>query len=158
MICQSCGLEAPTKYVEFYQNIGVIVLRFHKQIKGNLCKDCISKHFWPMTMITLFLGWWGVISFFYTLFALPNNIIRYLGSLSLEPTPAGATKPELTKEAIEKIKPHLDDITSRLKNKEKLEKIAEDVSFQAGVTPGQVILYITMLAKISQAQQKSKSK
>ena len=25
MICEACGVEAPTKYVAFYQNIGVLV-------------------------------------------------------------------------------------------------------------------------------------
>ena len=35
MICQACGVEAPTKYVEFYQNIGAIFMRFHKSIQGN---------------------------------------------------------------------------------------------------------------------------
>ena len=30
MICQSCGVEAPTKYVAFYQNIGMLVMRTHR--------------------------------------------------------------------------------------------------------------------------------
>ena len=83
-ICQSCGRVAETKYVEYYQNIGAIVMRFSKKIKGNLCRDCNNKYFWPFTGITLLLGWWGIISFFVTLFVLPNNIIRYLGTLGLK--------------------------------------------------------------------------
>jgi hypothetical protein len=41
-----------------------------------------------MTLITLFLGWWGVISFFFTLIALPMNIINYIRSRFLPKSPA----------------------------------------------------------------------
>jgi len=70
IFCQSCGREAQTKYVEYYQNIGVLILRFSKEVKGHLCKECTNKYFWSFTGKTLFLGWWGVISFFITLFII----------------------------------------------------------------------------------------
>lgn len=75
----------PTKYVEFYQNIGILVMRFWRSIAGNLCKECIHKHFWSMTGVTLLFGWWGVISFIITPFILLNNIVRYTGALGLPP-------------------------------------------------------------------------
>lgn len=81
--CQACGRTAPVKHVHFMQNIGVLIMRFPKSVRGNLCKRCISKYFWEMTLITSFLGWWGVISFFYTLFAIPSNIVNYLGTMGL---------------------------------------------------------------------------
>ena len=74
MICQACGIEAPTKYIELHQNIGALVLRFHRSIKGNLCKTCIDSHFREYTLITLFLGWWGIISLFMTPVILVSNI------------------------------------------------------------------------------------
>lgn len=82
-LCENCWSEAPTKYVELHQNIGLLVIRLHKSVKGNLCKACIRKYFWQFTTTTFFFGWWGVISFFVTLFILPNNLIRYLSSLGL---------------------------------------------------------------------------
>ncbi len=91
MICKSCGVEAPTKYVEFYQNIGAVFTRYHKAVKGNLCKSCINEHFWKFTLVNLTLGWWGVISFFLTPFLILNNVIRYLGTLKLQGVPVGAT-------------------------------------------------------------------
>ena len=81
--CQLCGRHAPVKQVSFMQNIGMLVIRFPKSIKGWLCKRCISSCFWRMTTITFFLGWWGIISFFYSLVSIPMNIINYLGALSL---------------------------------------------------------------------------
>lgn len=81
--CQNCFRQAPVKHVVFYQNIGMLIMRMHKSIDGYLCRDCINKYFWQFTLITFFLGWWGIISFFYTLFILPNNIITFLFSLSL---------------------------------------------------------------------------
>ena len=81
--CENCLCESPTKHVALHQNIGLIFMRLHKSVEGNLCRACIRKYFWQFTTITLFLGWWGVISFFMTLFILPNNLIRYLSSLGL---------------------------------------------------------------------------
>jgi len=82
-LCENCLSKSPTKYVELHQNIGMIVMRLHKSVKGNLCRACIRKYFWQFTTTTFFLGWWGGISFFMTLFILPNNLIRYLSSLGL---------------------------------------------------------------------------
>src|SRR5262249_52307306 len=107
MICQACGVEAPTKYVAFYQNIGALILRFSKSAQGELCKSCIQKYFWQFTLTNLVLGWWGVISFFVTPFFLLNNIVRYLLCLGMEPVPEGATPPRLTEEAGGQIKPHV---------------------------------------------------
>lgn len=81
--CQVCGRTAPTKQVTFMQNVGLLVIRFPKTVSGMLCKRCISSSFWQMTLITFFFGWWGVISFFYTLVSIPVNIVNYLGALGL---------------------------------------------------------------------------
>lgn len=83
MPCQACGIEAPTQSVAFYQNIGLFLARRSASIKGNLCRRCISKYFKSYTLTTLFLGWWGLISFVITPFILLNNIARYIGALSL---------------------------------------------------------------------------
>jgi len=82
--CQSCGRVAETKHVHYRQNIGVIIMRFSKNIDAFLCRDCSNKFFWPFTLTTLFLGWWGLISFFVTLFILPSNLFQYLGTLGLK--------------------------------------------------------------------------
>ena len=81
--CQGCGRSIPTKRVEFYQNIGALVVRFHKSTKGQLCRSCISQVFWPYTATTFILGWWGLISLVVTPFILLNNVLYYLGSLTL---------------------------------------------------------------------------
>ena len=78
--CQACGRKAPTMEVTFRQNVGALVMHFHRSVNGDFCKPCIQKYFWHMTLITLFLGWWGVISFFFTLFILPANVFVYLGA------------------------------------------------------------------------------
>jgi hypothetical protein len=81
--CQLCGEDRPLKQVTLMQNIGVLVVRFPKTLSGLMCKECITSKFWSYTLITLFFGWWGVISFFYTLIALPTNIVNFIGSRSL---------------------------------------------------------------------------
>src|SRR5437762_361868 len=114
MICQACGVEAATKYVSFHQNIGALVVRFSRSMEGYLCKSCIHKHFWSMTTTTLFLGWWGTISFIVTPFFLLNNIGRYLSCLGMPSVPRGASPPQLTEQAVERISPHAQELFQRL--------------------------------------------
>ena len=147
MVCQNCGREAPTRYVEFYQNIGALVMRFHKSVEGDMCKDCINGYFWPFTGITLVLGWWGLISFLVTPIMLLNNIARYVGSLGLEAPAYGASFPKLNESAVTAIRPFAEEILDRIGAKEPVEGVAQSVASRAGVTPGQVILFIGALAE-----------
>lgn len=81
--CQACGSESPVKYVEFYQNVGALVVRFHRSIKGNLCKKCIHSNFWKMTLTTLTVGWLGYISIVVAPVFIIGNLIRYVGAIGL---------------------------------------------------------------------------
>jgi len=82
--CQICGSLAPTKQVEFNQNIGYLIARSYSSIKGRLCKQCINKEFRNRTLITFFFGWWGTISFFVTPVYLIGNIFSFLPTLKME--------------------------------------------------------------------------
>lgn len=114
MICQCCGVEAPTKYVAFHQNIGVLVMRFSKSVEGDLCKSCIHSNFWSLTGTTAVLGWWGMISLIVTPFFLLNNIGRYAFCLNMPPVPPGAAPPKLTDEVAQRIIPHLQQLFDRI--------------------------------------------
>jgi hypothetical protein len=149
MFCQSCGVEAPTKHVAFYQNIGALVMRFTRTIDGNLCKSCVHRHFWQFTLVNFTLGWWGVHSLIITPFFILNNLFRYLGCLGM-PSAAGARRPELTPEAVQQIGPHTEEIIARLNRGERGQALLDDVAARAAVTPGQVALYIRELAAASQ--------
>jgi hypothetical protein len=152
MLCQDCGIEAPTRYVEFYQNIGALVMRFHKSIKGNLCKSCLHKRFWEFTLTNLLLGWWGVISLVVTPFFILNNVGRYLICLGMPGVPAGAAPPRLTDDAVERIKPHTDMLVDRLNAGEKLDIVAHDVAAKSGASPGQVFLFVQALIAAARQQ------
>ncbi len=96
--CQVCGINAPTRHVDFYENIGMVFARSHRHIIGNLCRSCIGKYFKSYTFTTLFLGWWGLISFFVTPFMLIGNLVNYVKTRSLpEPNAAlaNAWPPEI---------------------------------------------------------------
>src|SRR6185295_6268868 len=81
--CQVCGAFGPTKKVLFIQHIGAIILMFNKHISGYMCRKCIDKYFWEYTLMTLFLGWWGMVSLFLTPCFLIFNTIRYLMTLGM---------------------------------------------------------------------------
>ena len=153
MICQCCGVEAATRYVAFYQNIGAIMMRYSSRIEGNLCKACIHKHFWKFTLVNLTLGWWGTISLIVTPFFLLNNLARYMVCLFM-PSSHGATRPQLTPEAVSQLGPHTDEIIRRLNAGENVPALLGDISTRASVTPGQVALYIHELVAASQRAEK----
>jgi hypothetical protein len=81
--CQECGSLAETKDIKLYKNIGMLVMRRNYSLEGRFCKKCINKNFWDYTLTTLFLGWWGTISFIVTPFYLMNNTVRYLTTLGM---------------------------------------------------------------------------
>ncbi|OWK45188.1 hypothetical protein [Fimbriiglobus ruber] len=105
-----------------------------------------------MTATTLFLGWWGTISFIVTPFLLLNNIGRYLFCLGMSPVPSGAMPPELTDDAVERIKPHVSDLFDRLNQGEDLAAVAPIIADRAGVSPGQVALFVQAVVR-AHAQQ-----
>ena len=150
MICQSCGVEAPTKYVAFYQNIGALVMRFSKSAEGNLCKSCIHGTFWQFTLTTLVLGWWGLISLIVSPFFILNNVFRYLFCLAMDPVPPGAVQPELTDEVVERLHPLTDELIDQLNQGDDLERVVENIAMKAGVTTGQVAVYVHALVAASE--------
>jgi hypothetical protein len=85
--CQLCHRNGETRQVTLMRNIGAVVVRFPRTLSGLLCRHCVDKFFWEYTAVTLCLGWWGVISFFYTLIAIPTNFVGYLRTRSLRAPP-----------------------------------------------------------------------
>jgi hypothetical protein len=77
-VCEVCGKSGELKYVVFYENRGAIVMRYHREIKGKLCADCINKYFWKFTLTTLLIGWLGVISLIVAPIYIINNVARYV--------------------------------------------------------------------------------
>lgn len=80
--CAACGEYGQTWGVTYRQNIGALVMRFHKKLEAELCRRCAGKYFWEFSLTTLFLGWWGVISAIVTPFFLLGNVISYLPSMT----------------------------------------------------------------------------
>ena len=152
MICQSCGVEAPTRYVAFYQNIGALLMSFTRSIEGNLCKRCIHRYFWKFTLTNCTLGWWSVHALFFTPFLILNNIGRYAFCLTMDPVPPGATQPELTEAEIERITSHASDLFERLNAGDKLEDVAQVIAERARVTPGQIALYMHLVAEAAEQE------
>ncbi len=147
MICQHCGIEAPTRYVSFHQNIGMLVMRQSRSISGYLCKSCIHEHFWKFSGITLAIGWLGTVSFIITPFLLLNNLVRYVLCLGMSAVPPDAGYPELTEEAVSRLQPLTQEIFERLGEQQSLEEVARHYAAVADVTPGQVVLWIQAVSE-----------
>jgi hypothetical protein len=83
MPCQLCGRAVPTRKTTLYYNIGMIAARRHSTIQGEFCRTCTSHYFWEYTLVTVVLGWWGLISFFLTPLILVANLVQWVGALRL---------------------------------------------------------------------------
>jgi hypothetical protein len=94
MSCQICGSDKTTVFAEFSGNIGALIMRFERSIRGYMCRICMGRQFWKFTAMNFFLGWWGVISFFVTPFYLVINTIVYFKCLrSFRRHEAGTQQP-----------------------------------------------------------------
>jgi len=173
MACEECNAWAETRHVVFYYNIGLLVMRFHKSLDATLCKSCIHRSFWKFTALNLFLGWWGIISFFCTIGFLLNNTIRYLGCLSMAPRPAdGGTPPPqatvreiptnqgaltqavLTQTTVDQLQPWLQTLWGRLQQGASVEQVAREYSATTNCTEEQISLYLqALLHQYHQQQQ-----
>ena len=142
MYCQACGANAPTRYVEFFLNVGMLFRRYERSIKGRMCKPCIHYHFWENTLVTLLMGWWGVISLIVTPFFLLNNLLRYVGCLFMR-----SRFPEVGVDVEAKLEPHLPVLLSRLKAGEKLRPVVKDLAPKAGVTVAEANAYLQALVR-----------
>lgn len=147
IICQACGIEAPTRYVAYYQNIGALVIRFHKGVKGNLCKRCTHKFFWKFTMTNVTLGWWGYISLLVTPFFVINNVVHYAKTIRQPKVPPDARVPMLTDDAVARLNPVAGELVSRINGGEPMENVARNLATRVGVSPGQVVKYLVALAQ-----------
>jgi len=79
--CQFCGNMRQTTPVTFHRNIGMLVARQTKSLKGNLCKTCVKKNFWDFTGKNLLFGPWGMISLIVTPVYLVTNTVSYVSAL-----------------------------------------------------------------------------
>jgi len=141
IVCQSCGIEAPVRYVEFRQIIGVFVW-FTKSVKGNLCKPCVHSHFWTTTLATLLLGWWGVLSFVVAPVFIIMNIVEYCSALGMSRVPADARLPEIDDEVVRRLDPYAQELLTRRTVHGEYADLAREVAARTGVTPGQVVTYV----------------
>jgi hypothetical protein len=157
IICQLCGLEAPSRHVEFNQNIGALIVRFPRKLKGKLCKSCLHKKYWSMTGTTLAIGWVGTISLIMAPFMIIGNTIHYLKALGMPPVPQGASVPTLDQAAIARLQPFAGELIQRLNAREDLVAVAKELSPRAQVTAGQVVKYAVALANQAKQNQPQKT-
>ena len=148
MHCQACRQEVPeTRHVTFYQNIGLLILRFPSSVQGHFCKGCIHHYFWKMTLISLVAGWWGVISLITNCFFVINNIAQYVPCWLMQSAQAQPHQPPPLTEsfrapALERMQKHHQDIIVSLEAGEPRKHLCERIADRAMVPATEVERYI----------------
>ena len=85
--CDACGRSEPATTVRFFKNTGMVIMFRSESAGGRLCRSCGLDLGLRMTMWTLALGWWGMISFFVNIAFVANNFGNLLWAMTL---PSGA--------------------------------------------------------------------
>jgi hypothetical protein len=89
--CVRCGSQArPATYAVFRSNVSLLHVRFTSEQGGNFCLPCGLQVGLGYTVLTLLLGWWGVIGFCLTPFFLLMNLFNMGGLLFFRKQPGTA--------------------------------------------------------------------
>lgn len=153
IVCQACGLEVPNRYVEYDQNIGAFHIRFYRTYRGYFCRRCNHRFFWKSSLITLGIGWFGLVSMFVTPAYLLGNMITCVRTFGLPKVPRDERPPVCDDAAVDKIAPFVLDITDRLTAGADAAEICRELAPKAGLTPGQVWVYVqqTLINQVGNA-------
>jgi hypothetical protein len=92
--CQRCGAQVPATGVRFFRNTGMLIMFRWETLAGQSCRACALSDFARMTVWTLLLGWWGLISFFLNWVFLAVNVASLVWALTL-PAAVGFAKRRL---------------------------------------------------------------
>jgi hypothetical protein len=87
--CTHCGLQAEVDDVTIMQIVGLVIVFQWKKMGGSWCRRCTDKELVPATLLSMFMGWWGLISFFLTPIFLAVNTWTFLKTRALTPPPGG---------------------------------------------------------------------
>jgi hypothetical protein len=132
----------------------MLVLRTSKNVKGDLCKACIDRHFWEFTLITLVLGWWGMISCVLTPIFLANNIYRFCttlgmskaGGKAVDAAPSEHPTLSLTADARARLTPFRGELAERVATGAEIDDVAADIARKAKVSAVQAELFAREVA------------
>lgn len=152
LVCSSCGAEAKTSVMTFRKNIGLILVRLYDERRGAMCRACAGSLYRGWTATTLFLGWWGVISFFTTPYILITNTINYFGNVGAAGNPANVSQrwllsPQLNEVGLARLEPHTDWVIDALSDQmaDRLA-IGRDLAKRAGVSPVVALMFMEKVA------------
>jgi DnaJ domain len=77
IVCSCCGtITAQPRYAIFYQVTSFIAVTIRSPIQGIFCPSCAEGKVLRGTIITWFVGWWGLPwGVFYSLHAIIHNLL-----------------------------------------------------------------------------------
>jgi hypothetical protein len=141
MKCSCCGTVAEVRDVDFRLHIGAIVVMIQHYKAGRMCSHCTNTTYWTYTLTTLFLGWWGILSFFITPFVVVMNTITYCCVFLSPPYPEDPLPIVLSSTLVTALEPCRNEIFQRIIKGQKLQEIAEDIGTRVGASSEEVLAF-----------------
>ncbi len=130
-MCDQCKSREPSVYVELHHNVGLLLMRKVESTEAQLCLACLQRAFNKHQLTNLVFGWWGVISFFATIYYLVDNTLVFLNARSelRSRAPRAASHPTQPQGSPrDRLAPFRHNVRLRLRAGEPPTQIAEDLA------------------------------
>ncbi len=75
--CTRCRKFLPVTGVSYVRQTGLLILNMRENVEATLCEACNRRVFWSCMVHCVFLGWWGIKSFFLNIAAIIGNYNAY---------------------------------------------------------------------------------
>jgi len=144
-ICQSCFRLGEVRKPGMSYNIGLIAARLYKKNDGCFCKGCIQKISLKYFVISLFLGWWGVISFFVNITCLLGDFLSFIGSFNMVPIRSESVKKSFDSKVVAQIAPHLNEYLDIIKSGKDVNYATNEIAEKLMVKPGHINMYLNLV-------------
>ncbi|HEY4221232.1 MAG TPA: hypothetical protein VGO62_07810 [Myxococcota bacterium] len=128
----------------FRQNIGALIIRFHSNIEGELCKSCIHAEFWKRTAVNVSVGWLGYISLFVAPIFTVMNIANYASAASL--APPGNRTVDNDPAAMRRLVKALPFFAKRINAGEPIDQIVDELARAGRATVSQTHVFLRMIS------------
>lgn len=76
LVCRICG-GGPAVGAGAGAHVGILVVMMLRRVDGPLCRDCGIAAVRRMSAITLWAGWWGLLSFIFGPLILLINLLNW---------------------------------------------------------------------------------
>ncbi len=146
-VCGECFREGKTVVATFRHNIGLVIVHLSNERYDRYCFGCLNKVFFFKTLLTICVGWIGLVSLLVAPIFVIQNIFNYLKAVFKAERPISSKPPLLSVQLFRFLDPHRDVLLNELESgvvtdRRRLSELAHSL----GVLTPELLYYLEWLA------------